>query len=167
MPSSYCVTGLHYFIPGLVYVYAIASSYVGVASEGAKHQSNFGRCKASILALWDETLHTLPVQNWLQLLWMIWLQYDTIRQNTIFWLSIFNLTKLASTMPCSLANMVTMAPPHLSEIMPKHNEDIGGINNKKYQRTAVVSARWLDTTDNKMHVYFLKKKHTFWSWACL
>jgi hypothetical protein len=38
-------------------------------------------------------------------------------------------------------NMVIMAPPLLSEIMPKHDEDGGYIIEKKYTRTAGFSAR--------------------------
>jgi hypothetical protein len=38
-------------------------------------------------------------------------------------------------------------PPPLSKIMSKHDEDMGYIG--KYQRTAVVSARWFDTTNDK------------------
>jgi len=46
-------------------------------------------------------------------------------------------------------------PPPLSEIMSKNDEDMGNISAKKYLRTAGVSVRWFDATNNKKHVYHL------------
>ena len=102
----------------------------------------FGRCEvvledAKHLISLCEKRHFAQVWNRLRLLRTVQLQYILDNKTITFLQSILYFKKLSreSKPPrhASLANMVTMArPPPLSEIMPKHDEDMDGIGEKYF-----------------------------------
>ncbi len=66
-------------------------------------------------------------------------------------------------------NILTMAPSPLVRNHVKTWQGHGIHRQKQYQRTAGVSARWFDATNDKKHRYSLKKntfcQHALWSAA--
>ncbi len=95
--------------------------------------------------------------------------HNSILDNeTIVLLSIFYLIKLsrerAIKYHAPFGNMVTMPPPCLAQNHAKTWTGRGRHQQKKLA-DSWISAHWFNATDDKKHMYSLKK-HTFCPWAC-
>ena len=132
----------------------ISKSYVRFGRCQIRFRSRVGRCKASG---WTRKVQSIfshfvrrNTSHLSKAISSFFRQYDyriLDNKTIIFFTKSYLFNKISSTLGSSRKHDDHGALPPLPKIMPKHDEDMGGIG-KKYRRTAGVSAHLFDAMAN-------------------